>query len=298
MTLFRKVGTFLSWILDSEKSLDDFRKKSNWSESQLIEELDRNAEAQQIALTAHVFYKEFASEFISALRSISQVSKVYISTPSEQIKEQLDSFLSSSRYQYDVRVTPNRGRNFGPLLVEFSKELLKEKSFIHVHSKKSLHSPDFAADWLSRNTKLLLSESGIQRIRALTQSDPQIGLAFVDASDLLYGTNFRWGRSLSIAQEIFAKSRGFEKIKWSGRLSFPAGGMFWVKTEAIRPLLEIEWSYEMFPVEEGQMDGTLQHAIERVIGQLPISNGFSQAAYIKSQDRFKRVGANRGSTGE
>jgi lipopolysaccharide biosynthesis protein len=289
MTLSRKIGTFFKWIRDTEKSVDDFRIKTNWSESELIEELVRNPDPEPIALTAHVFYKEFATEIISALESISKVSKVYISTPSEEIKEQLDSFLSTSGYQFDVRVTPNTGRNFGPLLVEFSKELLLEKSFIHVHSKKSLHSPEFAEDWLSRNTKLLLTESGIQRIRGLTQSYPQIGLAFVDASDLLYGTNFRWGRSITMAHEFFAKRQGFEEIKWYGKLSFPAGGMFWVKTEAIRPLLEIDWSYEMFPLEGGQMDGTLQHAIERIIGQLPLSQGFKQAAYIKSQDRFKMV---------
>jgi len=298
MTVFRKIGTLVRWLFDTDKSIDDFRKKSNWSEAQLIDELVRNPDPQPIALTAHVFYKEFATEVISALKSISQVSKVYISTPSEEIKKQLDTFLSSSGYKYDVRVTPNRGRNFGPLLVEFSRELLKETSFIHVHSKKSLHSPDFAGDWVRRNTKLLLSESGIQRIRALTQLDSQIGLAFVDARDLLYGTNFRWGRSLTIAQDFFAKRRGFEKIKWSGRLSFPSGGMFWVKTDAIRPLLEIDWTYEMFPIEEGQMDGTLQHAIERVIGELPASLGFRHAAYIKSQDRFKRVVANKASKGQ
>jgi lipopolysaccharide biosynthesis protein len=194
-----------------------------------------------------------------------------------------------SGHEHDVRVTPNRGRNFGPLFVEFSKDLLKEKSFIHVHSKKSLHSPDFATDWLTRNTDLLLSESGFRRMRGLISADPKIGLVFVDASDLLYGTNFRWGRSLKIAKDTFADRNGFEYIKWSGRLSFPAGGMFWIKTEAIRPMLEIDWNYEMFPLEKGQGDGTMQHALERMIGQLPLSSGFKQASYLKVIGRFKQV---------
>lgn len=283
------MGTLVRWLFDSEKSIDDFRKKSQWVEDELIEELVQNPPTEPIAFTAHVFYEEFAAEVITALKSIQNISKVYISTPSSEVKAQLDEYLMRSGHEHDVRVTPNRGRNFGPLFVEFSKDLLKEKSFIHVHSKKSLHSPDFATDWLTRNTDLLLSESGIKRMRGLISADPKIGLVFVDASDLLYGTNFRWGRSLKIAKDTFADRNGFEYIKWSGRLSFPAGGMFWIKSEAIRPLLEIDWNYEMFPLEKGQGDGTMQHALERMIGQLPLSSGFKQAAYLKVISRFKLI---------
>jgi lipopolysaccharide biosynthesis protein len=289
MTVFRKIGTIFRWLFDSEKSIDDFRKKSQWREDQLINELGQNPPNKPIALTAHVFYEEFATEVITALKSMQNISKVYISTPSAEVKAKLDEYLASSGHEHDVRVTPNRGRNFGPLFVEFSKELLKEESFIHVHSKKSLHSPDFATDWLTRNTDLLLSESGVQRIRGLVSSYPKIGLVFADISDLLYGTNFRWGRSLKIAKETFADRNGFEHIKWSGRLSFPAGGMFWIRTQAIKPLLEIDWNYEMFPLEKGQGDGTMQHALERMIGQLPLSSGFKQAAYLKLISRFKLV---------
>jgi lipopolysaccharide biosynthesis protein len=289
MTVFRKIGTLFRWLFDSEKSIDDFRKKSQWGEDQLIDELVQNPSTEPLALTAHVFYEEFATEVITALKSMQNISKVYISTPSAEVKAQLDEYLAHSGHKHDVRVTPNRGRNFGPLFVEFSKELLKEKSFVHVHSKKSLHSPDFAKDWLARNTDLLLSESGIQRVRGLVSADPKIGLVFADASDLLYGTNFRWGRTLKIAKETFADRNGFDYIKWSGKLSFPAGGMFWIRTEAIRPLLEIDWNYEMFPLEKGQGDGTMQHALERMIGQLPLSSGFKQASYLKVIGRFKQV---------
>jgi lipopolysaccharide biosynthesis protein len=289
MTVFRKIGTLVRWLFDSEKSIDDFRKKSQWAEEELIDEPVQDSSTESIAFTAHVFYQEFAAEVITALKSMQNISKVYISTPSTEVKAQLDDYLTRSGQEHDVRVTPNRGRNFGPLFVEFSKELLKEKSFIHVHSKKSLHSPDFAKDWLARNTDLLLSESGIQRVRGLVSADPKIGLVFADASDLLYGTNFRWGRSLKVAKATFVDRKGFEHIKWSGRLSFPAGGMFWIRTEAIRPLLEIDWNYEMFPLERGQGDGTMQHALERMVGQLPLSSGFKQAVYLKSIGRFKLV---------
>jgi len=289
MNAWQKLGTFFYWLFDSEKSVDDFRKNVRWRQEDLIAEPEGNSKPELIAIAAHVFYKDFANDLIKALKSASNVSKVYVSTPSSEIKDLLLEYLATSPHKYDVRITPNIGRNFGPLFVEFSKELLRETSFIHVHSKGSPHSPSFANDWLFRNTNLLISENGIQRIRCLTTAYPKIGLVFVDASDLLNGTNFRWGRSRKVAKETFAEVTGFEGIKWSGRLSFPAGGMFWVRTEAIRPLLEMNWAYEMFPPETGQMDGTLQHALERIIGQMVLANDFKQAVYLGHIEKFKLV---------
>jgi lipopolysaccharide biosynthesis protein len=56
--------------------------------------------------------------------------------------------------------------------------------------------------------------------------------------------------------------------------------MFWVKTDAIRPLLELDWKYDMFPDEEGQIDGGTQHGIERLFGELILARGYKQALYF------------------
>jgi lipopolysaccharide biosynthesis protein len=289
MTIWRKIGTLSRWLFDSEKSLSDFRKRVEWKPELLIPESDSLAKPEPVAITAHVFYEDFAQELISALSNLTNISKVYLTTPSSYIKDLLENYLNKSTYAFDVRLTPNSGRNFAPLFVEFSKDLLNEKSFVHVHSKKSLHSPELAHDWLARSTNLFLSKEGLNRVERLTQSDSRIGLVFVDASDLLFGINFRWGRSLPVAEKVFGTLKGFENIKWSGKLSFPAGGMFWAKSEAIRPLLEMDWDYSMFPIEKGQGDGELQHAIERMVGQLPLSRGFNHAIYLKDISGFKLI---------
>lgn len=289
MTVWRKLGTLYHWLRDDEKSLSDFRKQVSWSEQQLIVEGNLREAFEPVAITAHIYYEVFARDLIEALKDLNGISKIYLTTPSTRIKQTLEEYLDKSGFRYEIRITPNIGRNFGPLLVEYSKSLLKEKSFIHVHSKQSLHSPDFAGDWLSRNTNLLLTKEGIERIGRIFRSDPQIGLVYVDASDLLYGSNFRWGRSRAMTKRLFAHLPGFEKIRWSGRLSFPAGGMFWTRTDAIRPLLEFEWNYGMFPPEKGQRDGTLQHGLERLIGQLALAHDFKHAVYLNQLDRFKRV---------
>jgi lipopolysaccharide biosynthesis protein len=52
------------------------------------------------------------------------------------------------------------------------------------------------------------------------------------------------------------------------RFSYFAGTMFWVRRSALEPLRQLDLSLASFPDEEGQQDGTLQHALERVFGMI------------------------------
>jgi lipopolysaccharide biosynthesis protein len=283
MSLIRKAVSLGYWLLDSEKSLSDFRKEANWKEEDLIAEFPSDKIMSPLVITAHVFYPDFAIQLIDNLKDLPRDTRILITTPSKHIKELLESYLKTAGNPHDVRLTPNIGRNFGPLLVEFSKELLKEESFIHVHSKRSLHTPAIAQEWLKRELDLLLTREGLQRISSLMETNQRIGLVYADMSDLIWGVNFRWGRSLKTAKRFFAHLPGFERIKWSGKLYFPAGGMFWTRTQAIRPLLEIDWDYGMFPQEQDQRDGELHHAQERIVGELTKSLNFHKAVYQQSK---------------
>ena len=63
-------------------------------------------------------------------------------------------------------------------------------------------------------------------------------------------------------------------------LDFPTGTMFWAKTEALRPLFDLGLTYQDFEAEEGQIDGTLAHAIERCLLLVAELRGFGHAKVI------------------
>jgi len=286
LSLIRKIHSFALWLVDSEKSPRDFIRSSTPEKFTPIETTTSHQEVNGVVLTAHVFYEDFAEQLLDALKKFPKDTIVLATTPHDSIKVKLEESLTSLRLSHDIRVTPNVGRNFGPLLVEFSELLQKTESFIHVHSKKSTHSPEIADEWLRRGTDLFLTPSGFQRSFEVLTSHEEIGIIYPDASDLVRGVNFRWGRSRKQLKRMFEFAPGFEKVKWSGRLLFPAGGMFWVKTNAIRPILEFPWTYDMFPKENAQIDGALQHGIERIFGELTRALGYSQAVSIKGSQEY------------
>jgi lipopolysaccharide biosynthesis protein len=44
--------------------------------------------------------------------------------------------------------------------------------------------------------------------------------------------------------------------------------MFWVRRSALEPLMRLDLPLAVFPEEASQQDGTLQHALERVLGMI------------------------------
>jgi len=254
----RNEGWLPSIILDDDESLT-------------------GAESLRIAIVAHLHYEEYVDTLLLALEGFPLPYDLFISSSKEPLIERSRATFSPPNGKLLAQNVPNRGRNLAPLFVEFGAHLANYDLVIHVHSKKSLHNDsDYAETWSRELWQYLLSDPHVVR-RAINQflKDEKIGIYYPLASVIPLRI-FNWAKSETLAKE-WSESQNFPHR--SGEIPFPAGGMFWFKPAALQPILDSHFTYSDFPEEKGQIDETLQHALERLIGTVPLALGFKHMIY-------------------
>jgi|GEM_PF-2672543 len=240
----------------------------------------------RVAITAHIFYDEFVEPLLTGFRALRVDADLFVSTPSEKISRTILAQAHSLPGNVDVVVCENTGRNFAPLFVEIFPKLVDYEFFAHVHSKRSQHSSarQQIEGWTKAQWDFCLFDNDvIERCLALLQAQPDLALAYPDVSDYLPSFAFSWLKNEGIAREWFLK----HDIEFAqSTFPYPAGGMFWARTSALSKVHEAANSYDKFPPEAGQIDGTFQHFIERLVGVLPLTHDKKHLVFDLQERNF------------
>ena len=152
---------------------------------------------------------------------------------------------------------PNRGRDIAPKLIGFRDVHDQYEFVLHLHSKRSLHA-DFLAPWRGYIYETLLGSTAIvrQRIRGFRSACP--GSACWRRSTSSRPRRWLdWNGNFEIARSIAARM-GIA-LHPDAALDFPSGSMFWARSAALRPVLDLNLSFEDFPREvwpKGQYTST------------------------------------------
>lgn len=242
-------------------------------------------DSPRIAIHLHIFYHDFVRRFFDLLSNVRFEFDLLISTPFDAIEESSRVFYQLPNVRrVDCRVGENRGRNFGPLLVDFREDLREYDFVLHLHSKKSLHSGEEQAGWSSFVQTFLLGDHHVvYHHLQILQADPSLGLLALTPFYKLPPWANHTLKNREIVKDLAARLDFQPEI---GFHSYPVGGMFWMRPSAMKTLLDHPWSYEDFPAEEGQTDGTLQHALERCIGALCRKDGSNVLYYEPWSNRY------------
>jgi lipopolysaccharide biosynthesis protein len=264
------------------------RLLSDWTPEQFIQEPQGpqvSLSERRIAVTGHLFYADYVEPFCAGVQRFPIPCDVLVTTPSSTIAHSLEEGLRGHGGSVEVRVTPNRGRNFGPLLVEFGERLGDYDLMTHVHSKRTPQGvPDLVNDWVLRQWEFgLLDPRLVVRTLSAIERDRSIALAYPNVSELLPPYAFGWLQNEPAARSWYG-ARGEQMPE--GQIPFPAGGMFWARPSLIRRFLEQGPTYELFPEEAGQIDATYQHFLERLIGVEALERGSCHLVYCKNVDRY------------
>jgi lipopolysaccharide biosynthesis protein len=232
-----------------------------------------------LAVHLHIFHEEYLNTVIKYFERNRKVS-LFISVPNEIFKNELESNLTQV-LKLDVRVVPNKGRNFAPLFVEFGEELGKFDLVLHLHSKFHQNSYKRKKWANSLWDHLLLNEMFIETALAYFNERANLGL--------YYPRDFRWyphsiGWNGTEAKSKFHFVELAAQIDQAKALKFPIGGMFLTRGANISYISETINSWNLFPAEADNQDEisqglTLEHSLERLISQVNIYHGYDALIY-------------------
>ena len=245
----------------------------HFSEQPVLDALDGT-----VAVHVHLYYVDLLEEFCSYLDHIPYPFDLFVSVRSqadiEQVKQRMQRIHCVSNVTVECSV--NRGRDIAPFYVQFWDRLSQYDYLLHIHSKKSLFTGSEQYGWRQYSLDTLLgSEERIKRIFYQMQHE-NVGLFFPEVYEGLDYIVNTWmqneilGRKLSESLHI-----PFE----NGFFNYPVGSFFWVQTECLRPLIENKLQLNDFSEEAGQIDGTLAHALERLIAPMTLKSGKQLGIY-------------------
>ena len=244
----------------------------------------RNKSQLKVALHIHVHYVEILDEIINALTVNTNKPDIFITYNKDSHKEIILKTLNKYKLLASELIkTPNRGRDIGPLLTDLGRQLdMTYDVHGHIHTKKSIHMEEESGkQW--RNfliTNLIGSEdiAMMDHILDEFEIDERLGLVFPDDP-----TCVGWTENIEEAKSI-CKTLSISNIPEN--FNFPVGTMFWVKKGALTKLYELEWEWNDYPLEPLPHDGTILHAIERLIPIIVNKQGYNyKLTYVSGADR-------------
>ena len=183
--------------------------------------------------------------------------------------------INSIANKYIILVTPNKGRDIIPCLIQLKNNLLKYKYLCHIHTKKHISIHNLGKNWRQYLYENLLGKKNhIKKILSDFENNRKLGFIFPEPfNDIIKDTYFCSSKNFNYIDTIFKILFPKIKRKTEKIIKFPAGNMFWARTEAIYQIFD-EKIIKLCPEELGQFDGTILHAIERFWLYLVKINGF------------------------
>ncbi len=230
------------------------------------------------AVAVCLYYEDTVERYLTYLKNIPSAMDIYIITSNERVEERIKQFKENNRNIKMIR-KENRGRDISALLVAFRVIALKYKYICFIHDKKPYEEKDKSdvENWIENlwnNT--LGSEKYIYNVLSLLESRKELGLLvppspFGEHIDAWYGN--AWYGNYEITCRL-AKELSLRSVLNRDISPVAIGTVFWCRVAAFKKLFERKWKYEDFLEEPLPRDGTISHAIERILPYLVEDAGY------------------------
>ena len=230
---------------------------------------ERQGAQAPFAVVAHIYYPELWDEFADRLARLEIDHDLFVTlTWRGDETEALAARIRAGFPRAHVQMLENRGRDILPFLELINAGALDGyRAVCKIHTKKSPHRQD-GDTWRQHLIEGVLPENELNALLEAYLADRTA--AFWVADGQHYTDTRWWGSNFETTRRLL---RGLEIEITPEDLSFPAGSIYWVKPLVIGMLRALHLTAARFEPEQGQVDGTLAHALERAMGSLAAAGG-------------------------
>lgn len=230
-----------------------------------------------VCVHVHCFYPELLGEVCAGILNFPEGSHIVVTVCTEADRQYCSKYLKQyvPHFSNDVILVQNRGRDIAPFIVGCADIWKKYDVVLHLHTKRSKH-----ISWGDAWRKYIYDQTmGSKDLVAAVLGN------FARNEDLgaLYPENYYDIKKFIItnanAEGVKSALRFLEIDEEYCSAEFAAGSMAWYRTSSLDSLIEKINDVELFESEDGQVDGTFAHALERVIPAQVRANGYSVCAY-------------------
>jgi glycosyltransferase involved in cell wall biosynthesis len=223
---------------------------------------------------AHLHYPDLLEELLNALRPNKFNFDLLVTTTDSYKAAEINRLAEIQSVNIRVLVVENLGRDVYPFM-NIGSELSDYDLVLHVHGKKTKSVPgDAGLIWRKFIWENLLGDGSTRMADSIVtafENDSDLGLVFPSDPNLI-----GWGENRSIAVELLGRMHIGESLL-SEYFDFPVGTMFWARPKALNPMFDMKLSPEDIPNEPIAYDGTILHALERLIPSIVMSQGYTTA---------------------
>lgn len=234
---------------------------------------------QKLGVLLWLYHTELDTEFYRLLHSVSDQADIYLSLCSENNNKSTEKLFNTLSNIKSINYYPNIGADLYSFINDL--DLVDNKYFIKLHSKKSYWGYNYRCNWRSMLVDSLIADRTTlsNNIQYISENN----LGSIGCGSLIYQ------KTESIHKDKIRQILQLCNMNSNSQYRFVGGTMFMGETSLYQQHLmpHKQQLSDLLKQERGKVDenrsGTYSHAMERVLGYIGCLKGLesSKIDYIK-----------------
>ncbi|WP_429133930.1 rhamnan synthesis F family protein [Ensifer sp. 4252] len=254
-------------------SLEHFRQKG-----EVASHLKTTEARLSLCIHLHCFYIELLHEVVDRLRPLTMPFSFVVTVCSDADAVTARRLLGDLKGHEDfhVLVAANRGRDIAPFLIDARPIWRKSDLVLHLHTKRSPH-----ISWGNNWRRYLIDrtiggEPLLEGVINYFQHHAHTGIMYPENYCMIRHFTEKEQNSdsiRSVAQTLGLRG-DFQALR-----EYPAGSMAFYRVSALAGIFDADGLENLFEAENGQLDGTTAHALERLLAEAVRQGGYVATSY-------------------